>query len=684
MEATATAPAALDLLCVNTIRTLSMDGVQRANSGHPGTPMALAPLGHRLFTRHMKHDPAAPDWADRDRFVLSCGHASMLIYSLLHLSGYGVSRDDLRNFRQLHSPTAGHPERGEVPGVEFTTGPLGQGVSSAVGMALAERMLAARYNRPGSEVVDHRTWVIASDGDLMEGVAQESASLAALWALGKLTVFWDDNRITIDGTTEISFTEDVAARYAAYGWQVLHLDDVDDLEAIDAVVAEATADEARPTLVVTRTHIGIGSPRQDTPKAHGEPLGEENVRLTKQAYGWPEDSDFLVPDEVREAYSTVAERGAAAGQAWDQAFASLRTAHPDVASEFERVMHGTLPAGWADGLVHESFEDAGGAATRQSSSQAINLIAPRLPELVGGSADLAASNLTTITDGGDVSALDASGRNLHFGIREHAMGAITNGLVAHGGLRAFGGTFLIFSDYMRPAIRLAALQGLPSIFVYTHDSVYLGEDGPTHQPIEHLASLRAMPNLLVLRPAEANETLSAWKVAIEQTDRPVALALTRQKLEPFRYGGDTRLQGAAVERGGYVLREAMGGSPEVLIVASGSEVHMALAAATRLEEDGTPTRVVSMPCQELFLEQPREWRDEVLPPRVRARVSVEAAATFGWDRFVGDAGETVGIDRFGLSAPGDQAATELGISVEAVVSAAHRTLATVHADTDRS
>jgi transketolase len=680
MEATAPAPAALDLLCVNTIRTLSMDGVQRANSGHPGTPMALAPLGHRLFTRHMKHDPKDPKWADRDRFVLSCGHASMLIYSLLHLSGYDVSLDDLRNFRQLHSPTAGHPERGEVPGVEYTTGPLGQGVSAAVGMALAERIQAERFNRPGAEVVDHWTWVLASDGDLMEGVAQESASLAAHLGLGKLVVFWDDNRITIDGTTEITFTEDVAARYEAYGWQVLRLDDVDDLEAIDEVVAEAKTDESRPTLVVTRTHIGIGSPRQDTPKAHGEPLGEENVRLTKQNYGWPEDAQFLVPDEVRAAYASVAERGSAAGSAWDEQYRALETEHPDLAAEYRRTMQGELPADWAKDLVAASFEDAGGAATRQSSGQAINLIAPRLPELIGGSADLAASNLTTITDGGELTAANYAGRNLAFGIREHAMGAIINGLHAHGGVRAFGGTFLIFSDYMRPAIRLAALQGLPSIFVYTHDSVYLGEDGPTHQPIEHLASLRAMPNLLVVRPAEANETLAAWKVAIEQTDRPVALALTRQKLEPFRYGGDSKLAGADVERGAYVLREATGGTPELVLIATGSEVHTALAAATRLEEDGTPTRVVSMPCQELFNEQPREWREQVLPPRVRARVAVEAGTTFGWERYVGDSGEVVGIDRFGLSAPGDEAAAELGISVDSVVAAAHRTLATVHSD----
>ena len=678
MDATATAPAALDQLCINTIRTLSMDGVQRANSGHPGTPMALAPLGHRLFTRHLRHDPTAPEWADRDRFVLSCGHASMLLYSLLHLSGYEVSLDDLRNFRQLHSPTAGHPERGEVPGVEFTTGPLGQGVASAVGMALAERMLAARFNRDGHEVVDHRTWVIASDGDLMEGVSAESASLAAHLGLGRLTVFWDDNRITIDGTTEISFTEDVAARYAAYGWQVLRIDDVEDLASIDAVIADATSDE-RPTLVVTRTHIGIGSPLQDTSKAHGAPLGDENIRATKRAYGWPEDSEFLVPDDVRSEYAAVAEAGAATHADWTTRFERYRAAYPELARELERQLRGELPAGWAEDLVATSFEGSGAIATRQASGTAIELLAGRVPELVGGSADLAESNNTEIPGTTSVAANDYEGRILHFGIREHAMGAIINGVHAHGGLRAFGATFLIFSDYMRPAIRLSALMGLPSIWVYTHDSVYLGEDGPTHQPIEQLASLRALPNLLVLRPAEANETLAAWKLALEQTDRPVALALTRQKLQPFQYGGSSVLQGAQVERGAYVLREAAGGSPEVIIVATGSEVHLALAAADELEQDGgTPTRVVSMPCQELFDEQPREWRDSVLPRSVRARVAVEAGTTFGWQRYVGDDGAIVGIDRFGISAPGDEAAAALGMTVDAVVAAAHRSLANLH------
>ncbi|MCW2974629.1 MAG: Transketolase family protein [Thermoleophilia bacterium] len=678
MDATAPAPAALDQLCINTIRTLSMEAVQRANSGHPGTPMALAPLGHRLFTRHLRHDPAAPEWADRDRFVLSCGHASMLLYSLLHLSGYDLSLDDLKNFRQLHSPTAGHPERGEVPGVEFTTGPLGQGVSSAVGMALAERMLAARFNREGHDMVNHRTWVIASDGDLMEGVASESASLAAHLGLGRLTVFWDDNKITIDGTTELSFTEDVGARYASYGWQVLHINDVEDLEAIDEVVAQAKADD-RPTLIVTRTHIGIGSPLQDTSKAHGAPLGDENIRTTKRGWGWPEDSEFLVPEEVREEYAVVAEEGAADNAGWTARFDTYRAAFPELAREFERQLRGELPAGWADDLLATSFEGSGELATRQASGKAIELLTARVPELIGGSADLAESNLTHIPNTSNVEHGSYEGRTLNFGIREHAMAAIVNGVHAHGGLRAFGATFLIFSDYMRPAVRLSALMGLPSIWVYTHDSIFVGEDGPTHQPIEQLASLRAIPNLVVLRPAEANETLAAWKLALEQTDRPVALALTRQKLQPFQYGGGSVLQGAQVDKGAYVLREASGGTPEVIIVATGSEVHLALAAADELEQDGgTPTRVVSMPSQELFEEQPREWREQVLPRSVRARVAVEAGTTFGWHRYVGSDGEIVGIDRFGTSAPGEQAAIALGLTVDAVVAAAHRTLATLH------
>lgn len=682
MNATA-APASLDLRCINTIRTLAIDAVQAANSGHPGTPMALAPLAHRIFTRHLKHDPRSPEWPDRDRFVLSCGHASMLLYAVLHLSGYDVSMDDLRNFRQLGSPTAGHPERGHVPGVEYTTGPLGQGVSAAVGMALAERMLAESFNSDDTDgdeqqaIVDHRTFVIASDGDLMEGVASEAASIAGHLQLGRLLVFWDDNRITIDGTTDITFSEDVGARYAAYGWHVLRLDDVDDLEAIDAVIEQAFADD-RPTLVVTRTHIGIGSPLQDSPKAHGAPLGDENIRITKAGWNW-QDEPFTVGDDVRELYAEVAERGADAHRDWRARIEAMRATQPERVAEFERRIRGELPHGWARNLVARSFEDDKPMATRKSSQLALSLIAPHLPELVGGSADLAASNLTAL-DGGDITPGSYAGRTVHYGIREHAMAAITNGIVAHGGFTAFAATFLIFSDYMRPAIRLAALMGLPSIFVFTHDSIHLGEDGPTHQPIEHLASLRAMPNLLVLRPAEANETLAAWKIAIEQTSRPALLALSRQNLPSFTYtSGADSVNAPQVERGAYILREATGGSPTVVLIATGSEVHLALAAARRLEEDGgTPTRVVSMPSWELFAEQSREWREQVLPRDVRARVAIEAAASFGWQRWVGDDGEIVGIDRFGMSAPAEQAAEALGLTVDHVIAAAHRTLATVH------
>jgi transketolase len=673
------APAALEQLCVNTVRTLSMDAVQKANSGHPGTPMALAPLAYRLFARHMRHDPQAPDWADRDRFVLSCGHASMLLYSMLHLTGYDVSMDQLQGFRQLHSPTAGHPERGELPGIETTTGPLGQGLANAVGMALAERMLADRYNVDGHTVVDHRTFVLASDGDLMEGVQAEAASLAGHLGLGRLVVFFDDNKITIDGTTDLAFTEDVAARYEAYGWQVLRLDDVDDLGAIDDVVEEALADEERPTLVVTRTHIGIGSPLQDSPKAHGAPLGDDNIRATKENYGWTGEP-FHVPPAVREAFATVREAGAVARSDWQARLDAWRAGHPDLADEYARRLRGELPAGWDADLLAHDFEGSGKLATRQASGVAINLLAPHVPELVGGSADLAASNNTEIKGGGEVQAGSYGGRNLAFGVREHGMAAICNGMLAHGAMRPYGATFLVFSDYMRPSIRLAALMHLPTVFVFTHDSVWLGEDGPTHQPIEHLASLRAMPNLVTLRPAEANETLAAWKIALEQRDRPVAMLLTRQGLPPFQYGDGT-LQRAAVERGAYVLRDpADGREPEVVLIGSGSEVALCLEAAERVERDGIAVRVVSMPSWELFAEQPASYRAEVLPPQVRARLSVEAGATMGWCRWVGEHGDSVGIDRFGLSAPGDQAAAALGIEAGNVAERARDLVRRVQAD----
>ncbi len=665
----------IDQLCINTIRTLSMDGVQRANSGHPGTPMALAPLAHRIFTHHLRHDSHVPDWPDRDRFVLSCGHASMLLYSVLHLAGYDVSLDQLKAFRQLHSPTAGHPERGELPGVEFTTGPLGQGISSAVGMALAERMLASRFNTTQHTVVDHTTWVLASDGDLMEGVQAEAASLAGHLKLGKLIVFWDDNRITIDGTTDLSFSEDVAARYASYGWHVTHIADVDDLDAIDQAVAAARA-ESRPSLVVTRTHIGIGSPLQDTSKAHGAPLGAENIAITKRAYGWPEDASFLVPDEVREVYQEAAQRGSAARSAWLQTCDAWKASEPELAAEYDRRLLGTLPAGWDAELSAYSPDSGTSIATRKASNIAINLAAPELPEVVGGSADLAESNLTDIAGGGSVTADSYAGRNIHYGIREHAMGSITNGMVAHGGLRPFAGTFLVFSDYMRPAIRLSALMQLPSIWVFTHDSVWLGEDGPTHQPVEHLMSLRLIPGLNVIRPADPVETAQAWKMALETTSMPTSLALTRQNV-PLLSDADPDVLPAQVGRGAYVLRDC-DNRADAILIGTGSEVHLCLAAAQQLEADGINVRVVSMPSWELFAAQDADYRASVLPGEVTARVSVEAGATTGWERWIGDSGVAIGIDRFGMSAPGAAVAAELGICVDNIV-ATTRKLVTANA-----
>lgn len=663
----------LDELCINTVRTLSMDAVQAANSGHPGTPMALAPLGWRLYTRHMRHDPRFPEWPDRDRFVLSCGHASMLLYSLLHLTGYDVTLDHLKNFRQLGSPTAGHPERGHLPGVETTTGPLGQGISNAVGMALAERMLAERFNVGDHEVVNHFTYVMASDGDLMEGVQSEAASLAGHLGLGKLIVFYDDNSITIDGEIDLSFSENVGQRFEAYGWQVLSLDDVDNLDAIDDVIETAKGDLSRPTMVVTRTHIGIGSPLQDSSKAHGAPLGDENIRITKENYGWPSELQFHVPEELKSVRDEVIESGANDSMEWKRRISLLQEHHPELSSEFDRRIEGELPDGWDAELDKIDFAGAGAVATRQVSGQAINALAPYLPELVGGSADLAESNNTDIKDGGSVSADNYGGRNIHFGIREHAMAAIMNGMLAHGGVRPFGGTFLVFSDYMRPSIRLAALMELPSIYVFTHDSVWLGEDGPTHQPIEHLQSLRVMPNLLTLRPAEANETIDAWRIAIEQTNRPTAMLLTRQKLAPFQYQG-TDLERPMVSRGAYTLLDCSG-EPQLILMGSGSEVQLCLDAAKILtEEDGSRVRVVSFPSWELFAEQPTLYRHAVLPPTTPARLAVEAGATHGWCRWIGELGNVVGIDRFGTSAPGDQAADSLGLNVANVVAQARDTL----------
>ena len=650
--------ADLEQLCINTVRTLAMDAVQKANSGHPGTPMALAPLTYVLWNEVMEHNPRNPDWANRDRFVLSAGHASMLLYSMLYLTGYGLTLDDLKGFRQWDSRTPGHPEHGHAPGVEATTGPLGQGISNAVGMALAERMLAERYNQPGHEVIDHRTYVIASDGDLMEGVASEACSLAGFLGLGKLTVFYDDNRITIEGSTDLAFGEDVAGRFRAYGWNVLAIADVNNVAEVRLVMQQAAVSSDRPTLVVTKTHIAYGSPnKQDTAGAHGAPLGADEVAATKQNLGWPYAEPFSVPEDALNVYRRTVDRGSAAQAAWESRFAAYQAAHPELAAELSRVLAGRLPEGWTAALP--SFKEGEAAATRSASGAVLNALAPVIPELVGGSADLAPSTDTNLKDAGHIGPGAFGGRNLHFGIREHAMGAILNGMALHGGLRGYGGTFLVFADYMRPSVRLAALTGLPVVYVYTHDSIGLGEDGPTHQPVEHLASLRAIPNLVVIRPADANETAGAWKVALERTGGPTALALSRQRLPVLR-------PGSAVDKGAYVLED--GG--HVVLIGTGSEVSACLEARTLLAETGIAARVVSMPSWELFAEQPASYRDQVLPPGVPS-LAVEAGASFGWERW---ANASVTIDRFGASAPGEVALERLGFSPQNVAQQARALL----------
>ncbi len=656
---------------IHTIRTLAMDAVEKAKSGHPGTPRALAPLAYVLFTRVLAYAPDDPRWPDRDRFVLSAGHASMLLYAALHLVGYDLSLDDLKAFRQWGSRTPGHPENHVTPGVETTTGPLGQGVGNAVGMALAERLLAARFNRPGHEIVNHRTWAIAGDGDLMEGVASEVASLAGHLGLHKLCVFYDDNRITIDGPTSITFTEDVGKRFEAYGWNVLRAPDGADLAWLEGAAAEARAETRRPTLLVHRTHIGFGSPhKQDSPKAHGEPLGAAEIVLTKQAYGWPADASFLVPEDVRAHMRDAGRRAAGRRDAWTPRFEAYRGAYPAEAAAFEAAIAGRVPDD-LDARLSTVGADGKPLSTRKASQQAIQALAAAIPSLVGGSADLAGSNCTTIAGGGEVQRGAYGGRNLAYGVREHGMGAVMNGLALHGGVRPFGGTFLVFADYMRPAIRLAALMSLPVTYVLTHDSIGLGEDGPTHQPVETLAGLRAIPGLLVVRPADAVETAGAWALAM-RTHGPVVLALTRQDLAPLPVSRAEAFAGVAA--GAYVVRKEASDPPQVVLIATGSEVAVALAAADRLAAEGIATRVVSAPCLERFAAQPEAARRAVLPPGV-PRVAVEAAVSFGWDRWLGGNGTTVSIDRFGASAPGPRLFQELGITPEHVAAAARGLLA---------
>ncbi|HUS82871.1 MAG TPA: transketolase [Dehalococcoidia bacterium] len=646
----------IDQLCINTIRTLAMDAVQKANSGHPGAPMGLAPLAYLLWTRYLKHNPRDPSWPDRDRFVLSAGHASMLLYALLYLTGYDLSLDDIKQFRQWGSRTPGHPERDLTPGVEVTTGPLGQGISNAVGMAIAEQMLAARFNRPGHETVDHYTYVIASDGDMMEGVSSEACSLAGFLGLGKLIVFYDDNRITIEGSTDLTFREKVGDRFRSYGWRAIQVDDGNDLEEIDNAIRVARDEQECPTLVVVRTHIAYGSPnKQDTAAAHGAPLGEEEVRLTKQNLGWPYQEPFTAPPEAVAECRRAVEKGEAAERAWRERMDKYAVEYADEAKEFQRVLSCRLPDGWQSALP--VFIEGEKMATRAASGAVLNAVAGIIPELVGGSADLAPSNDTYLKGYNDVTAGDFSGRNFHFGVREHAMAAVLNGMTAHGGFRVYGGTFLVFSDYMRPSVRLAALEELPAVFVYSHDSIGLGEDGPTHQPVEHLASLRTIPNLLLLRPADANETAAAWRLALERNDGPTALVLTRQKLPVLRPGG-------AVDKGAYVMEDGS----DVVLIGTGSEVTVCLEARKLLQEQGISARVVSMPSWELFREQSKEYRDEVLPAGV-PRLAVEAATTFGWREWADDA---IGIDHFGASAPGEVLFERFGFTPENVAQRARR------------
>ena len=669
----------LDQLCINTVRFLSVDAVQQANSGHPGLPLGAAAMAYVLWTRLLKHNPRNPDWFDRDRFVLSAGHGSMLLYSLLHLTGYALSLDDIKQFRQWGSRAPGHPERGHTPGVETTTGPLGQGLANAVGMAIAEAQLAARYNRPGFEVIGHATYALVSDGDLMEGVASEAASLAGHLKLGKLTCLYDDNRVTLAAGTDITFSEDRARRFEAYGWHTLPVADGNDLAAIDAALRAARAETARPSLILARTHIGYGSPnKHDSFEAHGSPLGVDEVRLTKQNLGWPAEPPFLIPEAALAHFREVVERGVRDEAAWNARMTLYAQAFPDLAEELRRSLRGELPPDW-DADIPVFPADAKGIATRVASGQVMNAIAPRLPALTGGSADLDPSTKTALKDlgdfnppaganndtqGSDGDGWSHAGRNLHFGVREHAMGAIVNGLAAHGGFVPYGATFLIFSDYMRPPLRLAALMGLHVVHVFTHDSIALGEDGPTHQPVEQLAVLRAIPNLTVIRPGDANETAVAWRVALETRDRPVVLVLSRQDLPTL----DRRRYAPAdgLRRGAYVLSDAADAKPELILIASGSEVGLIVAAAERLRGERMAVRLVSMPSWELFEAQSQAYRDAVLPPSIPARLAIEAGVTQGWHRYVGDRGDVLGVDRFGASAPGPVMLREYGFGVENV------------------
>jgi transketolase len=670
--ARAATAADLDLLCINTIRTLAMDAVEKANSGHPGTPMALAPLAYLLYSRVLRHHPRRPDWANRDRFVLSAGHASMLLYGALFLTGYDLTLEDLKQFRQWGSRTPGHPEHGHTPGVETTTGPLGQGFANGVGMAIAEAHLASRFNRPGHEIVDHRTYVICSDGDLMEGMSHEAASLAGHLKLGKLVYYYDNNHITIEGSTDLAYSDDVTRRFEGYHWHVQSVADANDLGALERATRAAEAETTRPSLIIVRSHIGYGAPtKHDTASAHGSPLGKDEIAGAKRFYGWPENETFRVPAEATEHARSAIARGETLAKAWDARLAAYRTAHPDVAAELEAALAGGLPTGWDRALPSFTPKD-GPMATRAASSKVLNALAPVVKTLVGGSADLAESTLTLLKGEADLEAGSWGGRNMHFGIRELGMCGVLNGMALHGGVRPYGATFLVFSDYARPAIRLAALMGLPVIYVFTHDSIGLGEDGPTHQPVEHLWALRGIPNITLIRPCDAAETAVAWRAALEHKNGPVLLVLTRQKLPTL----DRTVLGAAdgALRGGYVLAEPPSKKPRVVLIGTGSEVAICLGARDILEQGGVATRVVSMPSVETFLAQDAGYREQVLPESVSVRVSVEAGRTWGWHGIVGPAGDAIGVDRFGASAPYERIYQELGLTAEHVAERARALL----------
>jgi transketolase len=661
----------LDQLCINTIRTLAMDAVQQANSGHPGTPMALAPVAYVLFDRFLRYSPANPSWPGRDRFVLSAGHASMLLYATLHVTGYDLSVEEIKRFRQWGSKTPGHPEYGLTPGVETTTGPLGQGVANSVGMAIAERWLAKHFNRPGHDITDYRIYAIAGDGCMMEGVSQEAASLAGHLKLSNLVWIYDNNHITIEGNTALAFSDDVASRFMSYHWNVLRVGDANDLDLIEGAIRTALAETERPTLIIVDSHIAWGAPhKQDTSAAHGEPLGEEEIKLTKQRYGWPPDAKFLVPDEVTQYRTASIQRGSQLETGWNTKFAAYKAAYPDLAAEWELMQSGGLPSGW-DSAIPAFPADEKGVAGRDASAKVLNAIGPRVPWLVGGSADLAPSTKTRMSDGGDFEADSYGGRNFHFGIREHAMGAILNGM-ALSKLRSYGSGFLIFSDYMRAPIRLSSLMEIPVNYIFTHDSIGVGEDGPTHQPIEQLISLRAIPQLLVIRPGDANEVAEAWRVMMTQQHHPVALILSRQALPTYDRAKYSPANG--LQKGGYVLGDCSG-APQVMLMATGSELQLVVAAHEQLSSEGIKSRVVSMPCWELFERQTEEYRASVLPPSVRARVAVEAGSSLGWRRYVGMDGAIIARRDFGASAPLKELLKHFGFTVERVVEEAKKVVA---------